>query len=80
MNKDTEEQNQEKEEELDLEEDISLDIQENDSIEVPEEISQEEIIKGFATTTICNKKRISTNPLYGPGTHKRQSSSHHDHM
>ena len=42
MNKDTEEQNQEKEEEIALEENVSQDIEENDSIEAPEEISQEE--------------------------------------
>ena len=65
MNKDTEEQNQEKEEELDVEEDISLDIEENDSIEVPEEISQEEIIKGLedqllrAKAEVQNVRRIA---------------------
>ena len=65
MNKDTEEQNQEKEEELDVEEDISLDIQENDSIEVPEETSQEEIIKDLedqllrAKAEVQNVRRIA---------------------
>ena len=64
MNKDTEEQNQEKEEELDAE-DISLDIEENDSIEVPEEISQEEIIKDLedqllrAKAEVQNVRRIA---------------------
>ena len=65
MNKDTEEQNQEKEEEIELEEDISLDIEENDSIEVPEEISQEEIIKDLedqllrAKAEVQNVRRIA---------------------
>ena len=65
MNKDTEEQNQEKEEELDVEEDISLDIEENDSIEVPEEISQEETIKDLedqllrAKAEVQNVRRIA---------------------
>ena len=65
MNKDTEEQNQEKEEELDVEEDISLDNEENDSIEVPEEISQEEIIKDLedqllrAKAEVQNVRRIA---------------------
>ena len=65
MNKDTEEQNQEKEEEIDVEEDISLDIEENDSIEVPEEISQEEIIKDLedqllrAKAEVQNVRRIA---------------------
>ena len=65
MNKDTEEQNQEKEEELDVEEDISLDIEENDSIEVPEETSQEEIIKDLedqllrAKAEVQNVRRIA---------------------
>ena len=65
MNKDTEEQNQEKEEELDVEEDISLDIEDNDSIEVPEEISQEEIIKDLedqllrAKAEVQNVRRIA---------------------
>ena len=65
MNKDTEEQNQEKEEELDVEEDISLDIEENDSIEVTEEISQEEIIKDLedqllrAKAEVQNVRRIA---------------------
>ena len=45
MNKDTEEQNQEKEEELDVKEDISLDIEDNDSIEVPEEILKKQLLK-----------------------------------
>ena len=64
MNKDTEEQNQEKEEELDAE-DISLDIEENDSIEVPEETSQEEIIKDLedqllrAKAEVQNVRRIA---------------------
>ncbi len=65
MNKDTEEQNQEKEEELDVEEDISLDIGENDSIELPEELSQEEIIKDLedqllrAKAEVQNVRRIA---------------------
>ena len=65
MNKDTEEQNQEKEEELDVEEDISLDIGENDSIESPEELSQEEIIKDLedqllrAKAEVQNVRRIA---------------------
>ena len=65
MNKDTEEQNQEKEEELDVEEDISLDIEDNDSIEVPEEISQEAIIKDLedqllrAKAEVQNVRRIA---------------------
>jgi len=65
LNKDTEEQNQEKEEELDVEEDISLDIEENDSIEVPEETSQEEIIKDLedqllrAKAEVQNVRRIA---------------------
>ena len=65
MNKDTEEQNQEKEEELDVEEDISLDIEENDSIEAPEEISQEETIKNLedqllrAKAEVQNVRRIA---------------------
>ena len=65
MNKDTEEQNQEKEEEIDVKEDISLDIEENDSIEVQEEISQEEIIKDLedqllrAKAEVQNVRRIA---------------------
>jgi len=65
LNKDTEEQNQEKEEELDVEEDISLDIGENDSIELPEELSQEEIIKDLedqllrAKAEVQNVRRIA---------------------
>ena len=65
MNKDTEEQNQEKEEEIDVKEDISLDIEDNDSIEVPEEISQEAIIKDLedqllrAKAEVQNVRRIA---------------------
>jgi molecular chaperone GrpE len=65
LNKDTEEQNQEKEEELDVDEDISLDIGENDSIELPEELSQEEIIKDLedqllrAKAEVQNVRRIA---------------------
>ena len=65
MNKDTEEQNQEKEEEISLEENVSQDIEENDSIEVPEEISQEEIIKDLedqllrAKAEVQNVRRIA---------------------
>ena len=64
LNKDTKEQNQEKEE-ITAEEDISLDIEENDSIEVPEEISQEEIIKDLedqllrAKAEVQNVRRIA---------------------
>ena len=62
MNKDTKEQNQEKEE-ITAEEDVSLDIEE--SIEVPEEISQEEIIKDLedqllrAKAEVQNVRRIA---------------------
>ena len=65
LNKDTKEQNQEKEEEIAAEEDVSLDIEENDSIEVPEEISQEEIIKDLedqllrAKAEVQNVRRIA---------------------
>ena len=65
MNKDTEEQNQEKEEEISLEENVSQDIEENDSIEVPEEISQEETIKDLedqllrAKAEVQNVRRIA---------------------
>ena len=65
MNKETEEQNQEKEEEIDVEEDISLDIEENDLIELPEEISQEEVIKDLedqllrAKAEVQNVRRIA---------------------
>ena len=64
LNKDTKEQNQEKEE-ITAEEDLSLDIEENDSIEVPEEISQEEIIKDLedqllrAKAEVQNVRRIA---------------------
>ena len=64
LNKDTKEQNQEKEE-ITAEEDVSLDIEENDSIEVPEEISQEEIIKDLedqllrAKAEVQNVRRIA---------------------
>ena len=64
LNKDTKEQNQEKEE-INAEEDVSLDIEENDSIEVPEEISQEEIIKDLedqllrAKAEVQNVRRIA---------------------
>ena len=62
LNKDTKEQNQEKEE-ITAEEDVSLDIEE--SIEVPEEISQEEIIKDLedqllrAKAEVQNVRRIA---------------------
>ena len=65
LNKDTKEQNQEKEEKITVEEDVSLDIEENDSIEVPEEISQEEIIKDLedqllrAKAEVQNVRRIA---------------------
>ena len=64
LNKDTKEQNQEKEE-ITAEEDVSLDIEENDLIEVPEEISQEEIIKDLedqllrAKAEVQNVRRIA---------------------
>ena len=64
LNKDTKEQNQEKEE-ITAEEDVSLDVEENDSIEVPEEISQEEIIKDLedqllrAKAEVQNVRRIA---------------------
>ena len=64
LNKDTKEQNQEKEE-ITADEDVSLDIEENDSIEVPEEISQEEIIKDLedqllrAKAEVQNVRRIA---------------------
>ncbi len=64
LNKDTKEQNQEKEENT-AEEEIPLDIEENDSIEVEEEISQEEIIKGLedqllrAKAEVQNVRRIA---------------------
>ena len=64
LNKDTKEQNQEKDE-ITAEEDVSLDIEENDSIEVPEEISQEEIIKDLedqllrAKAEVQNVRRIA---------------------
>ena len=64
LNKDTKEQNQEKEE-ITAEEDVSSDIEENDSIEVPEEISQEEIIKDLedqllrAKAEVQNVRRIA---------------------
>ena len=63
LNKDTKEQNQEKEEIT--EEDVSLDIEEDDSIEVQEEISQEEIIKDLedqllrAKAEVQNVRRIA---------------------
>mgnify|MGYP006232364831 CR=1 FL=1 len=62
MNKDTKEQNQEKEE-ITAEEDVSLDTEE--SIEVSEEISQEEIIKDLedqllrAKAEVQNVRRIA---------------------
>ena len=65
LNKDTKEQNQEKEEKITVEEDVSLDTEENDSIEVPEEISQEEIIKDLedqllrAKAEVQNVRRIA---------------------
>ena len=64
LNKDTKEQNQEKEE-ITAEEDVSLDIEQNDSIEVPEEISQEQIIKDLedqllrAKAEVQNVRRIA---------------------
>ena len=64
LNKDTKEQNQEKEENT-AEEEVSLDIEEHDSIEVPEEISQEEIIKDLedqllrAKAEVQNVRRIA---------------------
>ena len=64
LNKDTKEQNQEKEDNT-AEEEVSLDIEENDSIEVPEEISQEEIIKDLedqllrAKAEVQNVRRIA---------------------
>ena len=64
LNKDTKEQNQEKEE-ITAEEDVSLDIEENDSIEVQEETSQEEIIKDLedqllrAKAEVQNVRRIA---------------------
>ena len=64
LNKDTKEQNQEKEE-ITAEEDVSLDVEEIDSIEVPEEISQEEIIKDLedqllrAKAEVQNVRRIA---------------------
>ena len=64
LNKDTKEQNQEKEENT-AEEEVSLDIEENDSIELPEEISQEEIIKDLedqllrAKAEVQNVRRIA---------------------
>ena len=64
LNKDTKEQNQEKEENT-SEEEVSLDIEEYDSIEVPEEISQEEIIKDLedqllrAKAEVQNVRRIA---------------------
>ena len=65
LNKDTKEQNQEKEEKITAEEDVSLDIEENDSIEVSEEISQEDIIKDLedqllrAKAEVQNVRRIA---------------------
>ena len=64
LNKDTKEQNQEREENT-AEEAVSLDIEENDSIEEPEEISQEEIIKDLedqllrAKAEVQNVRRIA---------------------
>ena len=64
LNKDTKEQNQEKEENT-AEEEVSLDVEENDSIDVPEEISQEEIIKDLedqllrAKAEVQNVRRIA---------------------
>ena len=64
LNKDTKEQNQEKEENT-AEKDVSLDIEENDSIEEPEEISPEEIIKDLedqllrAKAEVQNVRRIA---------------------
>ena len=64
LNKDTKEQNQEKDE-ITVEEDVTLDIEENDSVEVPEEISQEEIIKDLedqllrAKAEVQNVRRIA---------------------
>ena len=65
LNKDSKEQNQEKEEKITEEEDVSLDIEENDSIEAPEEVSQEEIIKDLedqllrAKAEVQNVRRIA---------------------
>ena len=64
LNKDTKEQNQEKEKNS-AEEEVFLDIEENDSIEEPEEISQEEIIKDLedqllrAKAEVQNVRRIA---------------------
>ena len=64
LNKDTKEQNQEKEEN-NAEEEVSFVIEENDSNEVPEEISQEEIIKDLedqllrAKAEVQNVRRIA---------------------
>ena len=64
LNKDTEEQNQEKAE-ITAEEDVCLDDEEIDSIEVPEEISQEGIIKDLedqllrAKAEVQNVRRIA---------------------
>ena len=64
LNKDTKEQNQEKDE-ITVEEDVTLDIEETDSVEVPEEISQEEIIKDLedqllrAKAEVQNVRRIA---------------------
>ena len=64
LNKDTKEQNQDKEK-ITADEDVSLDIEENDSIEEPEEISQEEIIKDLedqllrAKAEVQNVRRIA---------------------
>ena len=64
LNKDTKEQNQEKEENT-AEEEVSLDVEEYDSIDVPEEISQEEIIKDLedqllrAKAEVQNVRRIA---------------------
>ena len=64
LNKDTKEQNQEKEENPAVEE-VSQDIEEHDSIEEPEEISQEEIIKDLedqllrAKAEVQNVRRIA---------------------
>ena len=64
LNKDTKEQNQEKDE-ITVEEDVTLDIEETDSVAVPEEISQEEIIKDLedqllrAKAEVQNVRRIA---------------------
>ena len=64
LNKDTKEQNQEKEEKIAVEEDVSLDIEENDSIEVPEEISQEETIKDLEDQLLRAKAEVQNCLLY----------------